>query len=240
MRRRTGQAFALALVIGLAWQAPTASAQGGSVLGTPQYQAPDPNAPSRRVGGHARGAGDPRPTIAILAPIRTGRTVDEQPTLYWYLSDRTSHPIEVSLIDGESVEPLLEFRIEAPVEAGIHALRLADYGIRLKRGQVYEWFVAFISNPDKRSKDVVSGGAIERVSRSERLNTQLAVTARDNWPRIYAEEGLWYDALATLSRAIKRAPESAELHAWRAALMEQVDLSAVAAFDRKSADTSAN
>ena len=56
-------------------------------------------------------------------------------------------------------------------------------------------------------------------------------------PRIYAEVGLWYDAVSTLGDLIDTPPKGItlqELRQQRAALLEQVDLEEVAAYDRQA------
>jgi hypothetical protein len=50
---------------------------------------------------------------------------------------------------------------------------------------------------------------------------------------LYAEAGLWYDALSLLSERIEAAPTDADLRRQRAALLEQVGLRQAAEFDRR-------
>ena len=227
----------------LAWlaiNAATASAQETTTPAVLQFQPPETDSPTRRVGGHVRGAGDPLPTVMNLAPIRVGLTIAEHPVLYWYLSGQSDYPMEISLIGGRSVEPLLEISIEPPVESGVHAVRLADYGVALESGQTYEWFVALISDEEVRSKDVVSGAAIKRIDTSPQLEARLAGAGPQQWTRIYAEEGLWYDLVDTLSEAIRIAPEDTALRASRANLMEQVSLFSIETYDRQILESSTN
>ena len=227
----------------LAWlaiNAATAPAQETTAPAVLQFQPPDADTPTRRVGGFVRGAGDPLPAVVNLAPIRVGLTIAEQPVLYWYLSGQSDFPLEISLIGGRSVEPLLEIRIEPPVEAGVHVVRLADYGVALESGQTYEWFVALISDEEVRSKDVVSGAAIKRMDNSQRVKARIAGAEPEQWARIYAEEGLWYDLVETLSEAIRLAPENTALRASRANLMEQVSLFSIETYDRQFLESSTN
>src|SRR4029453_11147001 len=66
--------------------------------GMPTYKPPQRGAPTRRVGGGPRRPGDQLPTIAVLAPDHPGLTIHEQPSLYWFLSEATTYPVEVTLI----------------------------------------------------------------------------------------------------------------------------------------------
>ena len=128
----------------------------------PVYNPPKRGAPAGRVGGGTRGGRDVF-VLSVLAPDHSGFTTSEQPTLYWsyfqrnYAADRT-YP------DGSGVEsqPILETRLATPIKGGIQRVRLADYNIRLAPGAAYRWFVVVAPDADRRSKDILAGGAIER------------------------------------------------------------------------------
>ena len=61
--------------------------------------------------------------------------------------------------------------------------------------------------------------------RGEEMRTEISTKfARDGLAGIYAEAGLWYDALAAVSEMIERAPDNRELRRQRAALLAQVGL----------------
>ena len=61
----------------------------------------------------------------------------------------------------------------------------------------YQWSVALILDPNERSKDIVASGFIDRVESSSELTTRLAKAGQDESAAVYADEGLWYDALAS-------------------------------------------
>ena len=77
----------------------------------PVYKPPRRGAPAGRVGGGTRGIESDKPIIAALVPEQIGLTLQEQPSLYWYLSKPTEYLIEFTLIDEQSVQPILEKRI---------------------------------------------------------------------------------------------------------------------------------
>jgi hypothetical protein len=153
--------------------------------------------------------------------------------LYWYLSKSTNLPIEVTIIEDQAVYPLLEKRISLPVQQGIHPIRLKDYNIHLSPGKEYRWFLAAIPAPDRRSRDIVAGGMISRVEAQEALLRKLAQADRKEIPRIYAEAGIWYDALAAISDLMDAAPDDTLLRKQRAALLKQVGLPEVAGQEMK-------
>jgi hypothetical protein len=95
----------------------------------------------------------------------------------------------------------------------------------------YQWFVALVRDPGRRSKDSVAGGGIERVAPSPELEARLAsADDRDSY-RILAQSGIWYDAVDRLSRQIET-DEVASLREERAALLSQVGLDKVASLER--------
>jgi hypothetical protein len=106
----------------------------------------------------------------------------------------------------------------------VHAIRLADHGVRLAPGVQYRWFVAVVPDQGRRSRDILAGGTIERIDVPDALRSRVETTPREQLPFVYAEAGLWYDALATVSELIERAPGSREHRQQRSALLSQVGL----------------
>jgi hypothetical protein len=176
------------------------------------------------VGGGPRGTPRDLFVLSALAPDHSGLTVQEQPTLYWFISGPTSFPVELTISDPRVPKPLVETRLPSPVAAGVHSVRLVDHGVRLSPGVQYRWFVAVVPDQGRRSRDILAGGTIERIDGPEGLRTQAAQASRESLPFIYAEAGLWYDALAAVSELIERAPDNREHRRQRAALLAQVGL----------------
>ena len=122
--------------------------------------------------------------------------------MYWFLSEPTKYPIEFTLIEAKAIKPLVETRISQAVQPGVQCIRLADYDVRLKTGVQYQWFVAVVPDPEQRSKDIIAGGEIERVDLQAGVRTKLEQAGKSNAPFVYAEAGLWYDALSALADLI--------------------------------------
>jgi len=202
-------------------------------ISLPVYQPPLRGAPGGRVGGGTRGMGEELIALLALAPNHVALTVQEQPVLYWYLSKPAKYPVELTITIEKDTQPLLEKRIPLPSRAGIYPLRLSDFDIRLSTGIPYRWFLALIPDPDRRSRDIVAGAIIERVETPETLRSRLLKASREEFPNIYAESGIWYDAVMAVSNLIDDAPGNPVFHRQRAALLEQVGLSAVAQYDGK-------
>jgi hypothetical protein len=231
---------ATGLVLSLAAGLPTlaiASDSGSARVATaaPVYTPPLRGAPASRVGGGTRSAGAARLVLEVLAPDHTGRTSNPQPTLYWYASEPVSTPLEFTLIAADAEKPIVERRLSAIEAPGIQTVPLGSLGVALKPGTDYEWFVSVVSDPKQRSRDVTAGGTIRLTPADGALRSQVAMVGPLQAPFLYAQAGYFYDAVDGLSKLIAREPEDAGLRAQRAALLEEVGLSKVAAADRDAA-----
>lgn len=160
------------------------------------------------------------------APNHTGLTTSPQPVLYWFISSPSSLPVELTLVDPQKTDPLVELHIKPPISPGVHRVRLADHGVRLEPGIAYQWYVAVVPDTGRRSKDILAGGAIERVAPPDDLAAKLAQASKADQPSVYAGASLWYDALAALGELIDEAPGNWALREQRSALLQQVGLPA--------------
>jgi len=188
----------------------------------PVYHPPKRGAPANRISGGTRGD-EKAPTLEVLAPPHTGWTTEEQPVLYWFLSRPSSFPVEVTLADDLSVQPLLSVTLAPPAEAGLQKISLADHGVRLEEGKDYQWSVALIENPEQRSRDILATGSIRRVAKSEGVISKVAAASAEERARLFAEAGFWYDAVAAAV-----ATANGRSHAALARLLEQGELTSPA------------
>src|SRR5262245_16932975 len=193
----------------------------------PVYTPPKRGAPGGRVGGGTRGIQREVLIISVLAPDHSGFTTSEQPSLYWFISSSTSLPVELTVMDPQGVQPILETRLPSPVTAGIHRILLSDYNVRLAPGGAYLWFVSVVPDADRRSKDITAGGAIERVEMPVGLKAKVAQAAKSDLPSLYGEAGIWYETVGAISELIDDAPQDQALRKQRAALLAQVGLTGI-------------
>ncbi len=190
----------------------------------PMFLQKNIGSPKTRLGGATRGADDGIPRTEALVPEETGQTLKAQPVVYWYLSEKTKHRIDFTLIGVDPINPILETTLEGEFEPGIQQIRLEDLGVELDEGVSYQWFVALVSHPEQRLHDRIIGGGIERLATSPELRAKLEATTPSDAPFVLAEAGLWYDALDAVSQQIVKSPDDATLLAQRAALLDQVGL----------------
>jgi len=205
------------------------ASQSSTTTAVVVYTPPRRGAPVRRVGGGTRTTGTNAATVSVLAPETVGLTTHPQPTLYWYVSDSVDNTVVVTVIDEDSIDPLLELTLSAPAKPGIQTLDLANLGIRLESGRHYEWEVALIDASGDRYRDIYARGAIERVDPPAGLAAKLDGRSAMEKARVLAAAGIWYDAVDELSRAIARSPSETTMRAQRRSLLSQVNLTEAAA-----------
>ena len=190
----------------------------------PVYKPPLRGAPGGRVGGGTRGTPGSTFILSVLVPDHTGLTMQEQPSLFWFISSDTALPVELTIVDPNTTEPVLETRIAGPVKRGVHRVRLADYGVRLAPGVAYQWTVAVIPDTARRARDILASGSIERVEPAGGLGAKLAGPGSEDLASRYAAAGIWYDALEVVSNLIERSPADSAPRRYRAALLAQAGL----------------
>ena len=120
------------------------------------------------------------PKIQVLAPKNIALTSLVQPVLYWYSSESTQQKIEIILIEEGADKPLLEKQITN--HAGLASLRLADNGVTLQQGKVYQWSVSILDDSNNSSATLVYKKPVAALSSIEQQ----------------VELGYWYEALDQL------------------------------------------
>jgi hypothetical protein len=197
----------------------------------PVYRLPKVGKPRGRIGGGRRGAIGEVARLHTLVPDHVGQTASAQPNLYWYLAapPAAEVPFELTLIDADSIDPLVDVRLDRPTGAGLQRVSLAELGISLEPGQEYQWSIAAVPDPEDHSKDVVASGWIERVPAPEGIQARLDAAGADGAMSVYGASGLWYETLDAACERVRTDPGSEAYRRQLAALLEQVGLPADAA-----------
>ena len=185
-------------------------------------------AASVRVTGGSRGTGEAMTTLDVLTPDEVGLTTQEQPSLFWYQSKPAKAKFELTLIEDNKPKPIVQVEMDRASGAGIQRLKLSDHNAKLAVGIEYQWVIALVTDPDNRSKDLVASGVIKRVEPAVDLKQKVASATPATLSSVYADAGIWYDALSTLSDQIDAHPDDQTLRQTRADLLRQVGLKAAA------------
>ena len=177
----------------------------------PNTQDDAPDSRSTSISG-IRGSGEgcsgtETTSLTALAPYtHIGQTTSTHPTFAWFVPDRQSYPVELQLSEyspkSASGKGDTLFKVTLKSTPGIMSYSLPKNQLGLLSGQKYVWQVAVLCNPNRPSEDLLVSAEIIVVDAPTSLQKQLT-TVSDSPAKanLYAEVGLWYDALAEVVRA---------------------------------------
>lgn len=195
-----------------------------------EYVPPSRGLPGRREGGGTRGgcAQTSIPLTALMPDSNFGRTTAIAPKLYWYVPDAGVENAEFVLLDQFGNEVYTATLPVAETEGVIELEIPAENGESLlQQGEDYHWFFSLVCNPLDRSGDIFSEGWIQRVEPDAALNEQLATATPIEQVSIYAQSGIWHDALSTVLDLRRNEPTNTTYEtAWQN-LLESVGLGAM-------------
>jgi hypothetical protein len=171
-------------------------------------------------------------SLTLLVPTdHDGLTISGRPTFFWYAS--ASVPMAFTLTQPGVVQPLFEQQIQ-PQEAGIVELKMPQNLPELVPGREYRWSVTLICNPDRPSANGFVQSWIKLVPTPPDLTGQIATaTSERDRALIYAQAGLWYNALEAISTAHRTNPTDKSILDERLLLLEQAGQTEVATQERQ-------
>ena len=209
----------------------TASANtSGSVVFKPN------GSPRTTTGGASRGvcsipmtatSQNKKPAIALIPDTDTELTTQTHPTIFVYIPDATIVSAELSLWD-ENHKGLYQTGVSLSGRSGIVGIGLPNAAPSLDVGKRYKWSLALICDRNRRSRDVVVEGWIERIQLSSRLEEQIGTVEPLQRARLYAQNRIWYETLATLAQLRRDRPDDSSIATEWQSLLQSVGLQEVA------------
>jgi hypothetical protein len=205
-----------------------------------RYIPRDRGLPGRREGGGTRGdcirAGNPSATrpsalTALMPDKNLGLTTSNTPTLFWYVPENAATAAEFILMDDSDTE-VYKARFQVTGEAGIISLSLPEEaGLPpLEVGKDYHWSFALICAAQESSDNsgiVFTEGWIQRIEADAELQARLDNTAEQDRALVYAEAGIWQDALSSLASQRRTQPTNSTFATRWNTLLESVGLTSL-------------
>ena len=163
----------------------------------------------------------------LVGNVGLDKTVSDRPS-FWVYTPYTQADVSdgTFLLQTGDIE-VYQQKVQLPETPGIVEILLPETIAPLAVGQSYRWYFEVTcphSNPTEAAAPATVTGVVERVVPSGSLASELA-TAQSVLERAaaYAENGVWYDTLATLAQMRRNAPEDTELtEIWQAMLRDPV------------------
>jgi hypothetical protein len=162
-----------------------------------------------------------------------GETLAEYPTVSWYMPKTQASTMEFVLKETDNevysvkyslakyAEGNKEFVVGTP---GIMSLTLpsATSISPMKSGNVYQWELTVMCDSLEKSTNILMKGEIKRVEPNPTLAARLQQATPEERVALYADEKLWYDAVATLVELGRDRPNDPKLAAiWDKLLTSQ-------------------
>lgn len=141
----------------------------------------------------------PSPSLTVLLPQdKLGLTTRQHPEFFVYIPQTAATEAEFLLIDPNG-EYEYRARYTLPKTGGVVKIELPESETALEVGTEYEWMFAIVCDPDSRDKDIVDGGVVKLTELSSTQTRQLQQAQPLTQAQLYAEYGIWHDAVATLA-----------------------------------------
>lgn len=141
----------------------------------------------------------PTPSLTVLLPQdKLGLTTRQHPQFFVYLPQTSATEAEFLLIDPNG-DYEYRARYTVPETGGVVRIELPESETALQEGIEYEWMFAIVCDPNSRDKDIVDGGTIKLTELSSTQNSQLQQAEPLKRAQLYAEYGIWHDAVETLA-----------------------------------------
>jgi hypothetical protein len=247
------QSFALAGALSLMPAALQAAPMLPSLMASISYTPPPPpdrGAPGNRGEGASRGCatgnatGNAAKPLMALVPEQTlnasgtaaltqvwGLTSQEHPRFWFSLpyDPTTVSTIEFVLQDNQD-QTLYRAPIPVPSTAGIIAVQLPSTVEGLEINQPYHWFlkVKVVCEPNQAEALEYVEGWVQRTQLDQGLSDRLAQATPQQQAALYAENGIWYDALTTLAELKLAQPTDRAIAQDWTALLTAVGLESLA------------
>jgi hypothetical protein len=191
---------------------------------------PNVGTPRRREGAAVRGSGScdsteeqPVPVLPATEPVLTAA---QYPTFFVDLPKSSVKEAELRLLSSNKDQIVYETTVTLPSKPGIVSFSLPADGTLppLEIGKSYYWQLRVICDPQDRSGDMLVEGPVQRVELSLSLINELKKASPREHPAIYAEAGIWYDALSSLAQLRRSSPNDSTIAADWAELLKSVGL----------------
>lgn len=195
------------------------------------FRPPNLGNPPATAGGATRGGACLKGTqrfTALLPQSQVGLTLSSHPTFFWYVPQSSATTAQFLLMNRDDSQVVYETTLTLPAKAGIVSFTLPATVKPLEVGQRYHWFLTVNCSTTDRNGNPSADGWVERTTASTGLSEKIQRTAERDLPALYADQGIWYEALTSLAHLRQKNPSDTSLTASWERLLKSVGLDAFA------------
>jgi hypothetical protein len=225
--------MALSIVSGVSVQANSPSRFLGTEkvrthLISQAFNVPDRGAPPVTSGGATRGGCEQKEQrlISLMPKQKLGLTYKERPTFFWHKSQKNLQTAEFLLLDDKD-NLIYETELTLPEKQGIFAFTLPSEAPGLKVNNRYHWFLSVNCSSEETDDIVTIEGWVERSKPNLAVQLKLNKLEPKELSTIYADAGIWHDAITYLAEKRCIAPNDSNVLLYWKQLLTSVGLSDV-------------
>lgn len=160
-----------------------------------------------------------------------GLTVSEYPTFWFYVpySGKDINSVKFVLLD-ENNNYVTKEPISVTVSGtpGVISVTLPKTEKPLEVGKFYHWFLSVDCQTQDQSENTVVEGLVQRIATNSNLMRRIARATPQERVALYAQEGIWQDALTLLGELRRTQPQNTALVSDWKNLLTSIELQSVA------------
>ncbi len=169
------------------------------------------------------------PLKALMPRSSYGLTTAPQPTLLVYVPPSSAQRLEFQLRTQDNKRRMVRKSFAVPAAGGIVRLSLEDGQMPPMQPHFpYRWYVSLLCSEGDRDLNPIVEGWIERTSVDAALKQKIAQATPQTLPYVFADAGLWYEAVDSMAALRRQQPTAADIHANWTTLLQSVGLDAYA------------
>ncbi len=149
--------------------------------------------------------------VALMPKTEIGLTVAEKPTFFFRASKTSVQEATFNLLNEKGDAIIYDKVLPLNNTGDVMSFTLPADAPALEVGKEYQWELVINCDPEDPNGNPRVATAIKRVQPSPTLMSKLAQAKPSDRPFLYAEEGIWIDALSTLAKLRVANPNDSEL-----------------------------
>jgi Domain of Unknown Function (DUF928) len=196
------------------------------------FKTPNRGTPTNTSGGATRSSSCAKPNqrvISLIPKEKFGLTFSERPKFFWdisHISKSASQSAEFLLLD-ENEDLVYETTLTLPNKPGIFTFTLPDNAPGLKISKQYHWYLSVNCSSEETDGTTNFEGWIKRIKPDLSLQMKLNKLKPQDHSTVYAEAGIWHEALTNLAQSRCRYPNDSKIMLNWSKLLTSVGLSDV-------------
>ncbi|MBH8574480.1 DUF928 domain-containing protein [Nostocaceae cyanobacterium CENA369] len=195
------------------------------------FKPPKRGDPPASSGGSTRGSScltGNKSLTALIPANKLGLTFAKHPTFFWYVPTSEVKTAKFIILDRKERKSLYQTTLPLPRNPGIMSFTLPESAPPLAVGKTYYWYFTIVCNSEDESENPSVDGWVERTQPELSLSQALAKADLRKQPTLYAEAGIWHEALITLVQLRRSEPNNLKTRLDWKQLFTSVGLSAIA------------